>query len=88
MLNNHYLGAFLRNFPENLRRLNDTTVGFDMVDKPDMEKAVFCRCVRDVPEVLGIPGTGAEWRLRKRDVMVVRYSAVRAWVEEGSVELI
>ena len=39
-------------------------------------------------EVVVIPGTGARFSLRKGDVYVVRYSAVRKYVLGGQVELI
>lgn len=39
-------------------------------------------------EVVVIPGTGARFTLRRGDVYVVRYSAVRKYVLGGQVELI
>lgn len=108
-MNNHYLTSFLRNFPAQLRRLDDTAGGVSMVDEPDLDTAVFCRVVKDVrprdrdqddwdirggsreeeeEEVVVIPGTGARFSLRKGDVYVVRYSAVRKYVLGGQVELI
>ncbi|KAF8477023.1 hypothetical protein BDZ91DRAFT_688061 [Kalaharituber pfeilii] len=93
LLNNHYLASFLRNFPAQLRRLDDTAGGISMIEEPDLDSAVFCAVVKDVggedggAEVV-IPGTGARFTLRKGDVYVVRYSAVRKFVLEGAVELI
>lgn len=89
LLNNHYLSSFLRNFPEQLRRLDDTAGGISMVEEPDMDSAVFCRVVRNVQDaVVRIPGTDTEFELAKDDVYVVRYSAVREFVVSGDVELI
>jgi GINS complex subunit 4 len=89
LLNNHYLSSFLRNFPEQLRRLDDTAGGISMVEEPDMDSAVFCRVVRNVQNaVVRIPGTDTEFELAKDDVYVVRYSAVREFVVSGDVELI
>jgi len=89
LLNNHFLSSFLRNFPEQLRRLDDTAGGISMVEEPDMDSAVFCRVVREVQNaVVRIPGTDTEFELAKGDVYVVRYSAVREFVVSGDVELI
>lgn len=86
VMNNHYHASFLRSFPDHLRKINEP----DMVEKPDMDSAVFCRVVRD-PEgdaTVRIPGTDAEFTLSKGDVYVVRYSAVREFIGKGDVELI
>jgi GINS complex subunit 4 len=91
LLNNHYLASFLRNFPEQLRRLDDTAGGISMVEEPDLDSAVFCRVVKRIGEeesVVRIPGTGTEFRLNVGDVYVVRYSAVKEFVVRGEVELI
>ena len=89
LLNNHYISSFLRNFPEQLRRLDDTAGGISMVEEPDMDSAVFCRVVKDVQDaVVRIPGTETEFELAKDDLYVVRYSAVRQFVVSGDVELI
>ncbi|CCX30662.1 Similar to DNA replication complex GINS protein SLD5; acc. no. Q2HE71 [Pyronema omphalodes CBS 100304] len=89
LLNNHYLASFLRNFPEPLRRLDDTAGGLTMIEEPDMESAVFCRVVKEpIDGTVRIPGTDTEFELRKDDVYVVRYSAIRQWVMTGEVELI
>ncbi|KAA8914262.1 hypothetical protein FN846DRAFT_896987 [Sphaerosporella brunnea] len=91
LLNNHYVSSFLRNFPEQLRRLDDTAGGISMVEEPDLDSAVFCRVVKRISDeeaTVRIPGTDTEFRLALGDVYVVRYSAVRQFVEKGEVELI
>jgi GINS complex subunit 4 len=94
LLNNHYLSSFLRNFPEQLRRLDDTAGGISMVEEPDVDSAVFCRVVKRIAGeegeegVVRIPGTDTEYRLAMGDVYVVRYSAVREFVVKGEIELI
>ncbi|KAH8146479.1 uncharacterized protein LAJ45_09425 [Morchella importuna] len=89
ILNSHYLSSFLRNFPEQLRRLDDKAGGISMVEEPDLDGAVFCKVVRDVEDrTVKILGTDAEFELKKGDIYVVRYSAVREFVLNGEVELI
>lgn len=58
-----------------------------MVDKPDEDRAVFCRALRDVGEVV-VEGTDRRFEMVRGDVWVVRWSAVRTWVLAGDVELI
>ncbi|KAI5788476.1 hypothetical protein EDC01DRAFT_168036 [Geopyxis carbonaria] len=90
LLNNHYHTSFLRTFPESLRRLDDGTVGTSagMVDRPDEESAVFCRVLRDVPETVKVEGTDADFDMRKGDIFIVRYSAIKEFMRRGDVELI
>ncbi|EWC46312.1 hypothetical protein DRE_04483 [Drechslerella stenobrocha 248] len=87
LLNELYLTSFLKSFPENLRRLDDATGGIKMVEEPDLESAVFLRVVRDVD--VGIPWEAGEvMSMRRGDVYVIRYEAVRDAVKSGDVELI
>jgi GINS complex subunit 4 len=58
-----------------------------MVDRPDEDAAVFCRALRDVGEVW-VDGTDTRFEMKRGDVWVVRWSAVRRWVLSGDVELI
>lgn len=60
-----------------------------MVDKPDEDAAVFCRILRDAGtvEIQGEAGA-AEVELRRGDVWVLRWSAVRVATVKGDVELI
>ena len=60
-----------------------------MIDAPDQETAVFCRVLRDAGtvEVYGEQGTG-EIDLKRGDVWVLRWSAVKEGVLRGDVELI
>ena len=58
-----------------------------MVDMPDEDAAVFVRALRDVGEVY-VEGTGSRFELKRGDVSVVRWSAIRGWVLGGDVELI
>ena len=49
--------------------------------------AVFVRALRDVGEV-SVDGTDRRFEVRRGDVWVVRWSAVKNWVEIGDLELI
>ncbi|KAF2244752.1 GINS complex, Sld5 component [Trematosphaeria pertusa] len=87
LLSSHYSASFLSQFPASLQRLDDTTGGISMVDKPDEDRAVFVRCLRDVGEVW-VEGTDRRFEMKRGDVWVVRWSAVRGWVGSGDCELI
>ncbi|KAL1609761.1 GINS complex subunit [Nothophoma quercina] len=90
LLTQHYSSSFLSQFPASLQRLDDTTGGISMVDKPDEDKAVFVRALRDVGTVF-IEGTDRRLEVKRGDVWVVRWSAVRKWAVgsgTGDVELI
>jgi hypothetical protein len=47
LLHRHFLAAFLGDFPAPLRRLDDTAGGISMLDRPDLDTAVFVRVLRD-----------------------------------------
>ncbi|KAK8206665.1 GINS complex subunit [Zalaria obscura] len=89
LLSHHYNTSFLASFPAQLQRLDDTAGGISMVDTPDSESAVFCRVLRDCGEVdiWGEDGR-AKVDLRRGDVWVLRWSAVKERVVGGDVELI
>ncbi|KAF2688079.1 GINS complex, Sld5 component [Lentithecium fluviatile CBS 122367] len=87
LLSTHYSSSFLGQFPAALQRLDDTAGGISMVDKPDEDCAVFVRCLRDVGEV-AVEGTEKVIRIKRGDVWVVRWCAVRRWVLAGDVELV
>ncbi|KAL1597134.1 GINS complex subunit [Paraconiothyrium brasiliense] len=87
LLSVHYASSFLSQFPSSLQRMDDTTGGISMVDKPDEDAAVFVRVLRDVGEV-AVEGTDKRFEMKRGDVWVVRWSAVRGWVGSGDLELI
>ena len=88
LLHAHYQASFLSSFPAPLQRLDDTAAGISMIEQPDLETAVFARVLRDVQEPVVIEGTDTAFEMRRGDVFVVRYSAVRESVAMGDVELI
>ncbi|RMZ21800.1 hypothetical protein D0859_14186 [Hortaea werneckii] len=89
ILAGHIHSAFLSSFPSQLQKLDDTAGGISMVDKPDEDGAVFCRVLRDAGEVdiHSEEGT-SEVELKRGDVWILRWSAVRDAVVRGDVELI
>jgi GINS complex subunit 4 len=87
LLQRHYHSSFLSQFPSSLQRMEDTAGNISMVEAPDTEKAVFVRGLRDVGEVY-VEGTDTAFVLRRGDVVVVRWGAVRVVVLAGDAELI
>ncbi|KAI9788139.1 MAG: GINS complex subunit [Peltula sp. TS41687] len=94
LLHTHYLSSFLSNFPEQLRRLDDTAGGISMIERPDLDTVVFVRVLRDVDLARTEGGggggdlSGEGGRLGRGEVCVVRYSLVREAVLRADVELI
>ncbi|KAH9869416.1 hypothetical protein IAQ61_006622 [Plenodomus lingam] len=90
LLSAHYSSSFLGQFPPALRRLDDPSGGVSMIEKPDEDKAVFVRALRDVGDIF-VEGTDRRFQMKRGDVWVVRWSAVKAWTVgsgTGDVELI
>ncbi|KAL8868297.1 MAG: hypothetical protein Q9198_008230, partial [Flavoplaca austrocitrina] len=69
-------------------RLDDTAGGISMVEQPDTDTAVFVRVLQDIEVPIVIEGTDTDFEMRRGDVYVVRWSAVREYVMNGNVELI
>lgn len=87
LLSQHYDASFMGSFPTVLQRMDDTAGGISMVDRPDVDKAVFVRVLKDCGEVV-VPGTDVKAEFRRGDIWVVRWSAVRERVLGGDVEVI
>lgn len=68
--------------------MDDTAGGINMIEVPDVDKAVFVRGLKDVEEPVIIEGTDTYFELRKGDVVVTRWSAIRELVLAGDAELI
>lgn len=89
LLASHYSASFLSSFPQALQKLDDTSGGISMVDKPDEDSAVFCRVLRDAGSVeIQSEGGAADVDLKRGDVWVLRWSAVKDSVVTGDVELL
>ncbi|KAK9474741.1 uncharacterized protein V1510DRAFT_428085 [Dipodascopsis tothii] len=84
-----YGQRFLAGLPPNLRKMDDKAGGLDMVEAPSVDDAVFVRVVEDVaaPVSLG-PEEDDSIDLRKGNIYLVRYSAVRRHLRAGQVRLI
>lgn len=88
LLSEHYKTSFLGQFPPSLQRLDDRVGSVGMVDGPDVETAVFVRGLRDLG-VLRVPGRPEnDVDVRKGDIVIVRWSAVRGHVLAGDAELV
>lgn len=59
-----------------------------MIETPDVDKAVFVRAIKDVAPPIYVEGTDTFFEMRRGDVYVVRWSAVREFVEGGEAELL
>ncbi len=68
--------------------MDDTAGGISMVEGPDADRAVFVRALRDGGEAVYVEGTDTAFEMRRGDVVVVRWSAVRGVVMAGDAELI
>ncbi|KAL8808500.1 MAG: hypothetical protein Q9182_000051 [Xanthomendoza sp. 2 TL-2023] len=88
LLEAHYRSSFLSEFPSSLQRLDDTAGGISMIEQPDVDTAVFVRVLRDVDEPIVVEGTDIDFEMRRGDVYVVRWSAVREHVLSGNAELV
>ncbi|KAF2455335.1 hypothetical protein BDY21DRAFT_307483 [Lineolata rhizophorae] len=94
LLSTHFATSFLSSFPEPLRKLDERggaggsgSGSTDMVQGPDLDQAVFVRVLEDVG-TLRVSGTDVRMELRRGDVWVARWSAVREAVLGGRAELI
>jgi DNA replication complex GINS protein SLD5 C-terminus len=88
LLKSHYDASFMSQFPENLQAMDDAAGGINMVDEPDAETAVFVRVLRDVDREVYAPGMEAGLILKRGDVMVIAWGAIKDLRATGDVELL
>ena len=88
LLHAHYHLSFLSQFPTSLQRLDDTAGGIAMVEKPDVDRAVFVRALKDADTPIEVEGTDISFEMHRGEIFVVRWSAVKEKVEAGEAELI
>lgn len=72
-------------FPQQLHRMDDSSGGIAMVDKPDEDSTVFCRVLRDCYVDRPVYG-GLD--LLRGDVWILRWRTIAESVKRGDVELI
>ena len=88
LIHAHYHSSFLSQFPSSLQRLDDTAGGIAMIEQPNIDKAVFVRALINIEEPIVVEGTDIAFEMRKGDIYVIRWSAIRENVLEGNAELI
>ena len=59
-----------------------------MIDQPDIDKAVFVRALKDSHEPIVVDGTDIDFEMRRGEIYVIRWSAIRESVIAGNAELI
>ena len=59
-----------------------------MIEQPDVDKAVFVRALKDFEEPVVVEGTDIAFEMKRGDIFVVRWSAVRERVLAGDAELL
>lgn len=88
ILEAYYHSSFLSQFPTSLQKLDDTAGGISMVEQPDVDKAVFLRALRHFDTSVFVEGTDMGFQMKKGDIYVVRWSAIREMVLDGDAELL
>ncbi|KAJ2487804.1 GINS complex subunit [Coemansia sp. RSA 2050] len=84
----HVRRSFLDQLPPHLRGLEDVAAeGLEMVSKPDLDAAVFCRVRTTVGEFQFEPSE-APIVMRRNNIFITRYSIIRNLLEDDKVELI
>ncbi|PIA18614.1 GINS complex, Sld5 component [Coemansia reversa NRRL 1564] len=84
----HMRRSFLDQLPPHLRALDETTTnGLEMVPKPDVDSAVFCR-VRTTVGEFQFDASEDPILMKRTNIFITRYSIIRDLLEDGKVELI
>ncbi|KAJ2660236.1 GINS complex subunit [Coemansia sp. RSA 1200] len=84
----HTQRSFLDQLPPHLRDVNDSGIkGLDMVTKPDLDAAVFCRVRSNVGE-FQFEASEDPIVMKRNNLFITRYSIIRNLLEDGKVELI
>ncbi|EMR11210.1 hypothetical protein PNEG_00800 [Pneumocystis murina B123] len=87
ILMNYYTSAVLKYLPKKLQRLDDTQGGISMIEKPDLETAVFCRVINTVEQDIPI-SKNETITLNKGNIYLLKYKVIRSFLRTGDVELI
>ncbi|KAJ1965043.1 GINS complex subunit [Dipsacomyces acuminosporus] len=84
----HMRRSFLDQLPPHLRRLDEGNGdGLEMIPKPDLDSAVFCRVRTTVGEFQFEPSEDPIV-MKRNNIFITRYSIIRDLVEDGKVELL
>lgn len=82
-----FRNQFLSRLPQNLQRMDDETRGASMVEKPDLEKAVFVRVVEKDIDATVRAGQDVI-TLEYNGIYALRYSSISKYIHSGIVELV
>ncbi|KAJ2717108.1 GINS complex subunit [Coemansia spiralis] len=84
----HMRRSFMDQLPPHMRSLDETaSSGMEMVTKPDIDTAVFCRIRSTVGEFQFDPSEDPIV-MKRNNIFITRYSIIRHLLEDGKVELI
>ncbi|KAJ1664759.1 GINS complex subunit [Coemansia sp. RSA 1813] len=84
----HVRRSFLDQLPPHLRDVNESGIkGLDMVGKPDLDSAVFCKVRANVGE-FQFEASEDPIFMKRNNIFITRYSIIRNLLENGKVELI
>ncbi|KAJ2554335.1 GINS complex subunit [Coemansia sp. RSA 1933] len=84
----HVRSSFLDQLPPHLRDVNESGIkGLDMVSKPDLDSAVFCKVRANVGE-FQFEASEDPIVMKRNNIFITRYSIIRNLLEDGKVELI
>ncbi|EEB06580.1 GINS complex subunit Sld5 [Schizosaccharomyces japonicus yFS275] len=82
-----YVNSFLRDLPPKMTKLDDTVGNISMVVEPDVDRTVFCLVNSTVEESVRV-AEDEYVNLDKGSILLLRYSAIAPFVQQGIVSLI
>ena len=88
LLHSHYHASFLAQFPVSLQKMDDTAGGISMIEVPDSERAIFVRGVSQQAVRVSLESTDMDFEIKRGEIVVVRWSAVKTAVEDGDLECV
>lgn len=87
ILKSFYGSAVLKHLPKKLQRWDNTEAGVSMMEKPDLERAVFCRVINTVEQEIVI-SKDETITLSRGNIYLVKYKVIRPFLRTGDVELV
>ena len=82
-----FRNQFLSRLPRNLQGMDDNMRGVSMIEKPDLDRAVFVRVVSDELETTIRAGQDLI-TLEYKGIYALRYSSISKYIQNGTVELV